>query len=213
MAEYHTKTTIIDISLNQFLTHGIRKMTVQKLVAPLGISTKTVYKYFSDKEDLLAHCLLLQYQRMSDDLMAMMKNNSNPVITLAGLWYQAIELDFGVNRIFYHDLNYYYPELQDKILKKNRKHWDAILLETLDHGKQAGFFRKDILPAIFLEAASILYSSITRTEHFKKYRITPQEIVRNTVEIYVRGICTVKGLKEMEHHYSLISKNKSNTNA
>ena len=47
------KQKIIQGALQQFLTHGIRKMTMQKLVEAMGLSTKTVYKYFTDKEDLL----------------------------------------------------------------------------------------------------------------------------------------------------------------
>jgi len=50
------KSEIIETSLQQFLTHGIRKMTVKEIIAPLGISTKTVYKYFANKEALLEEC-------------------------------------------------------------------------------------------------------------------------------------------------------------
>ena len=86
------KEEIISTSLRQFLKHGIRKMTVQKLVAPIGISTKTVYKYFDDKEDLLNHCLVKHYSELAKDFnMA----GSNPVITILSLWHQAMELDFG----------------------------------------------------------------------------------------------------------------------
>ena len=45
------KEIIIEASLQQFLEHGIKQMTIQKLIEPLGLSTKTVYKYFADKED------------------------------------------------------------------------------------------------------------------------------------------------------------------
>jgi len=44
------KEKIIEIALQQFLKHGIRKMTVQKLTGPLGVSTKTVYNFFNNKE-------------------------------------------------------------------------------------------------------------------------------------------------------------------
>ena len=60
------KEQIIETSLQQFLKYGIKKMTVQKLIEPMGISTKTVYKYFSDKEDLLRHCLLEHYSKLAN---------------------------------------------------------------------------------------------------------------------------------------------------
>ena len=46
------KRKILQTSLEQFLKYGIRKMSVQKLVEPLPISTKTVYKHSKNKEDL-----------------------------------------------------------------------------------------------------------------------------------------------------------------
>ena len=110
------KDKIIETSLQQFLKHGIRKMTVQKLIEPMGISTKTVYKYFSNKEDLLKHCLLKHYSESVAHFDLLKDETSSPVVTMFKIWYNAIETDFGVNHIFYHDLNYYYPQLQDAVI-------------------------------------------------------------------------------------------------
>ena len=55
------KEEILQTSLKQFLKHGIREMSIQKLVEPMGISTKTVYKYFKNKEELLEEALHLHY--------------------------------------------------------------------------------------------------------------------------------------------------------
>jgi len=209
MAEDHVKQEIVRVSLERFLGQGIRKMTVQKLVEPLGMSTKTVYKYFSDKEDLLAHCLLLQYQRNLDELENMVRAHDNPVVVLASLWYRAADLDFGVNRVFYHDLNHYYPDLQDSVLKKSRKRFTVTLLRVFEQGKSEGLFRRDILPEMIFDTAGILYASITRTDSFKKFKISPREIIRNTVETYFRGVCTEKGIRELERNYSLITKNQN----
>jgi AcrR family transcriptional regulator len=79
------KEEIIETSLQQFLRHGIRKMTVQKLIAPMGISTKTVYKYFNDKEELLKHCLVKHYSELAKDFE--ITGSSNPVIAIFKLWH------------------------------------------------------------------------------------------------------------------------------
>ena len=47
------KNEIVQASLNLCLQYGIRQMSIQKLVESLNISTKTVYKYFKNKEELL----------------------------------------------------------------------------------------------------------------------------------------------------------------
>ena len=55
------KEEILQTSLDQFLKYGIREMSIQKLIEPLGISTKTVYKYFKNKEELLEEALHLHF--------------------------------------------------------------------------------------------------------------------------------------------------------
>jgi AcrR family transcriptional regulator len=196
------KDEIIETSLQQFLKHGIRKMTVQKLVEPLGISTKTVYKYFNDKEELLKHCLVKHYSGLAEGFDI---GDSNPVITVLNLWHKAMELDFGVNHVFYHDLNYYYPQLQDAILNRFFKKKFSKLDVLMENGIKQGYFRNGILPAMIPEVTSALYSSITRTGQFKKYKLSPTVLMQNTIEAYLRGICTEKGLRDI-NNYSLIAK-------
>jgi len=187
---------IIESVLQQFLKHGIKKMTVQKLVEPIGVSTKTVYKYFKDKEDLLKHCLLKHYSDLAkgsgrEDLL------SHPVIGLYNIWNEAIKQDFGVNHLFYHDLNYYYPELQDGILKKVFRSMLSDLENAIQNGIKDGYFRKEIDPVVCMSAMELLYTSITRTERFKAFQLPTRVIMQNTIHVYLRGLCTDKGIKEL----------------
>ena len=195
------KDQIIETSLQQFLKHGIRKMTVQKLVEPLSISTKTVYKYFTNKEDLLKICLTVHYQRLAKTITATSGNTSlSPVIILLQLWREAIQLDFGVNHIFYHDLNYYYPRLQDAVMKKVFKKYPIELKEILEDGQKKGYFRKNSITDVVLDAIEVLYANITRTGKFKGAGLSPVVILENTVEVFLRGLCTQKGLEELDQY-------------
>lgn len=199
------KEEIIETSLQQFLKNGIRKMTVQNLALPLGISTKTVYKYFKDKEDLLKQCLHLHYKRLAEGFKDIAEAEVNPVVTLFKIWHMAIRTDFGVNHIFYHDLNYYFPQLQDaiveKYLKKNNNWLEELLIEA---GRQ-GYLRNDIVPAVAIESIRVLYAAITRTPHYKKFKLSPVQLMQNTLEVFLRGICTDKGLAAIKQHYSFIT--------
>ena len=94
------KDQVIATSLRQFLKYGIKKVTVGKLIEPMGISTKTVYKHFWNKEDLLKHCLLLHYSELAKQYNDIGIENKNPVAVICELWYNAIALDFGVNHVF-----------------------------------------------------------------------------------------------------------------
>jgi len=188
---------IISNSLEGFLKNGIRKMTVQNLVAPLGISTKTVYKYFNDKEDLLKACLVVHYTTLVNQATATTEQYSNAAATLENIWKQAIQADFGVNRVFYHDLNYYYPALQDEIIKTHGGKLGRAILKLIQKGMLEGHFRKELDPEVIFQAFMVMYRSLTRTGDFMKFHVSPQELARQTVQVYMRGICTEKGLKQL----------------
>ena len=189
---------VIATSLRQFLKYGIKKVTVGKLIEPMGISTKTVYKYFLNKEDLLKHCLLLHYSELAKQYKSLGIENKNPVAALWELWHSAIELDFGVNHLFYHDLNYYYPQLQDALLKKFFKKNFSEVQHIVASGIERGYFRDDIVAAVVPEVIGVLYSSITRTGQFKKFKLPSAALMHNTIDAYLRGICTGKGLEEIK---------------
>lgn len=179
------------------MSTGIRKMTLKKIVTPLGISTKTVYKYFPGKEALLEYCLDIHYGLLHRGIERI-RNSGSPVIQLFQIWIQTARLDFGASHLFYHDLNYYYPRLQDKVLRKYAKTMVQPILEMFGTGIAQGYFRKELHPQVVLEGASVIYTSLTRTDRFAKYKLAPLTLAANTIEVYLRGICTAKGLAELE---------------
>ena len=195
---------ILQTALRQFLKYGIREMSIQKLVAPLGISTKTVYKYFKNKEDLLAEALQLFFSEqfvLFEDLTT----DKKIVALLFDIWYKGIETQYKVNKVFFHDLHYYYPELEKKTDAINAKRFWNQFVKLVDRGIEEGIFRKDIMSEVALEGISILYLSIVREDRFKKYRIKPYQIIVNTIVPYVRGICTDKGVRELDKYISTLS--------
>jgi len=198
------KEKIIETSLQEFLAHGIRQMTMQKLVVPLGISTKTMYKYFSNKEDLLEECLIIHYKETDKKLLEITDSSPNMVIALYSVFAKSMDVDFGANHLFYHDLNYYYPELQDKAIKLYSSKAGEILIDIIEKGILDGDFQGHLQAPIILTAIGVLYRSVTRNEAYKMFEVKPSELMKHTIDVYLRGICTSKGLLIFNQHKSLI---------
>src|SRR6478735_7963572 len=112
------KEEILQTALKQFLKYGIREMSIQKLIEPLGISTKTVYKYFKNKEELLEGALHLYYAEQYQ-LLENLATDQRAVPLLFDIWHTAIEGAYHTNTVFFQDLHYYYPELERKIERTN----------------------------------------------------------------------------------------------
>ena len=193
------KEEILHTALSQFLKFGIRGMSIKKLIEPLGISTKTVYKYYKNKEELLEEVLHLLYAQQYKIFETRTADQST-ISLLFDIWYLAVERDYNVNDLFYWDLHYYYPELERNIEKavgaKFGQQFQILLLK----GVNDGVFNAGIQPAVAMEGIYILYNAIARTEQFKKFGASPYDVFLNTIVPYIRGICTPKGVLELEEH-------------
>jgi AcrR family transcriptional regulator len=200
------KEEILKTALQQFISNGIREMSVQKLVSQLGISTKTFYKYFENKEVLLEDVLRLNYNQQFMQLEKLVQQK-NPGVLFYEIWQQATLKEYTISNRFFHDLNYYYPTLQQKIESEiGGKFWLQIKQIIID-GITDGVFRADINPDIILESIAVLLDKIARTEQFLKFNVQADEIFKNSIAIIIRGICTSKGLDDLETHFSGTDKN------
>ena len=187
-------------ALKEFLKHGVRDITIAKLIAPLGISTKTVYKYFDSKEDLLRECLHILYGRQVQVLRKFLTAKGDPVNKMLTLFKAVLKEDFGISSTFYHDLNYYYPELQNEAVKRISDESSALIIPVLEQGIRDGYFLSGLKPSIALMGIGTLYTSITRGQAYQDAGHSPQLLFENLVEIYIRGMCTEKGRKQIKNH-------------
>lgn len=188
------KAQIVEKTLKEFLEHGIRSMTMQKLASALGISTKTLYKFFADKEALLEACLTVHYSGIDQKIKDLVDAEPNPVDFICTIYAKSTALDFGANYLFYHDLNHYYPELQDKVITRNTGLIGELMTGALQLGIDEGYFLPGLKPLVVLTALTVLYASVTRFDTYKNFNLAPGELVKHTIDIYLRGICTDKGL-------------------
>ena len=193
------KDEIVQVALKQFLKVGIREMSVQKLIEKLGISTKTVYKYFKNKEDLLEEALLLFYAKeykTLDELSA----GENAVHLLLEIWYKAVQVEYDLNSLLFQDLRYYYPELQQKIDKTISKRFEEKFVQVIQKGMEEDVFQNNLIPEVVMGSIYTLYVRAFRTDEFKQYNVSSYDLYLNTLVVYIKGLCTAKGLNELESY-------------
>ena len=140
-----TRNDILNSCLKYFLQHGIRKMSNEKLVSLLGISTKTVYKHFKNKEKLLEAVLHL-YHDQKYELLQNLPTGHDAVCLLFDIWRMALETEPNSGKMFFQDLGYYYPKLSRKVELSISKKFSGKFIEIIEQGIEEGVIRDDINP-------------------------------------------------------------------
>ena len=197
------KNEILTTALSQFLKFGIREMSIKKIIEPLGISTKTIYKHFKNKEELLEQVLILHYEQQYQ-LLENLSEEQDVVGLLLDVWYFAVKRGYDVNNLFYNDLHYYYPELERKIETSVGRKFGVHFQKLIINGINEGVFRSDVHSGVVMEGIYVLYNSVTRTELYARYGVSPYNVMLNTIVNLIRGFCTPKGIENMEKHLAVL---------
>ncbi len=203
------KEEILQKSLKFFLKHGTRGMSNNKLVELLGISTKTIYKHFTNREELLEEVLYL-YHNMQYEKLQNLPNGQDAACLFFDVWQLAIETEYTVNKVFYEDISYYYPELEKRVEKAIGKKFENFFLSIIQRGIDEGSFRKEIPPEVALRCILVLHRAAVRDEQFKKFRLSATDLLLDTTAVYIRGLYTDEGIRALDKH---IKRHKAAGNA
>jgi len=193
------KEKILQKALEQFLQFGTREISNVKLVEMLGVSTKTLYKYFKNKEELLEQALYLYHDQQYGYLDSL-SHDKNGACCFFDIWHYALETEYHVNHKFFEDLHHYYPELARKVETAIDAKFREKFLQIIQNGINDGSFQKDIIPMVVLDTIFLIHASIVRTEKFKEYQLSSFEIFSNTIVIYIKGLCSEEGLSLLQEH-------------
>jgi AcrR family transcriptional regulator len=196
------KEKILEAALEQFMKQGVRDISIQKLIAPLGISTKTVYKYFENKEELLEQALLL-FQNQRYDKFNKLRESHHTIALFIDIWYLGLEREYNVNNKFFYDLHYYYPELEAKINAHIASTYWEEFRQIFIQGQKEDVFVREINPNMALETVGFLYESIARTDRFAQFNSSILDIFSNTIMPYIKGLCTKEGIKQVEDYMKI----------
>ena len=98
---------IVEKSRELFIVNGIKSVTMDEIASSMGISKRTLYEIFADKEALLEMCI----QKMQDEddrfLDEVLLTARNVLEVLLKCYQRSIEKLHATNRNFFEDLKKY----------------------------------------------------------------------------------------------------------
>ena len=186
---------IIVTALRSFRKRGIRSVKMDDIAHELGISKRTLYEAFRDKETLLEACC----RKMSEDRQKffgkILKQTDNVLeLILHDLSYNLKESQ-GVSVEFIHDLQSYDRIMQAMNGRRETNMQKAV--EILSLGVEQGVFRKDVDFKLFYEFTTKQFRFMTQDPECQKLSLA--DIYKNVIVVYLRGCCTEKGLELIEN--------------
>jgi len=188
---------IIDHSITQFMSYGFKSVSMDDLSTQMGISKKTIYKYFDGKEELISSCLK-DYLRQEEQLLQHLEQSS----------VDAVE---DMIRTSEHFMNTF-REMRSGNLYELQKYYKSVWLQIVDwesqfikqrmsnnlkRGISEGLYRDNIDPEIISDLyVQNIYNIVSNTKKYEKLGL--DRTLRQHILYHLHGILSVSGIAQVE---------------
>jgi len=189
---------IIKKVLELYLKYGIKSVTMDDAARELGISKKTLYLYFKDKDELVKKVVEYQMNMQQDDMKKLVMQKVNAIEELLMVSKLISNFLKQTSLTATYDLQKYYPEIWKNITMNRRDHIYKRISENMKRGIKEGLYRDDlnidIIARFYLFRIEMTHTFDLIVEN--KYSF--EEIFNTFFNYHIRGIANKKGIEYLE---------------
>jgi TetR/AcrR family transcriptional regulator, cholesterol catabolism regulator len=198
------ETRIVIEAGELFFRHGIRTITMDDIANALGMSKKTIYQYYKDKNLLvqsLTDRILHEQVTVMNDIR---KRTENPIVEILLVLEHITGFFSKINPNLFYDLQKYHPHAWYSFKLFKEKELIGFIEENLKRGIADELYRKEINVKILarLRIEQVEWGFNTKVFHAEKFSITDVQV--NLLDHFLHGIVSLKGYKQIEKHKSQI---------
>lgn len=189
---------IIEKATEMYLTLGFKSVTMDDIASEMGISKKTIYHHFENKNDLVEAVTLYLFETISCGIDEIMTLNKNPIEELF------VIKDFVMKNLKnestspIYQLQKYYPQIHKTLMSRQFEKMGDCVIENLKKGIEQGLFRNEINLELIGRFYFAGMTSIKDAELFNPIQFSIKDVQETYLEYHLRGICTSKGVEILE---------------
>jgi len=185
---------IIVAAAELFSIYGIKNMTMDSLASHLGISKRTIYEVFADKDDLLIGVLKWMAEKQKHLVTRVLSESENSIVAIFRLLEINRDHFQNMSPAFQSDLKKYPYEVLIKKLDSSEMPDLQSNIQIIEQGITEKYFRKEINSDLVNRCLFSLGRSIMDNNLYPFELFPRSEVVKNVIINYLRGISTPKGL-------------------
>ena len=191
---------ILKTSLELFFKYGIKRVTMDDIAKELGMSKKTIYQFYKEKDDLVDQLCQLEMVKHECQFNEIATIAKDPIHELMLISLKMSEMMQQINPIFFLDLQKFHPSAFILFQKFKEDCAFKDILRNVKEGKKSGIYRADVNEefAARHRLAQIDMLMFGNSFSFEKISFTKSHEL--LLDIFVYGICTVKGHKLINNY-------------
>jgi len=193
------KGKILECAMKAFTQHGVKAVRMDDVASLLGISKRTLYEVYKDKEELLFEGVKKYGGERKDSFVAFAQAADNVIEVVLELYRLKVEESRLVNPQFYADMQKYPKVMQ--YIKDSHDRSRTEMEQFFARGVSEGYFRGDVNSELALQLFDAIEQYVVGHSLIEKFSF--EDLFGNMVLVTLRGLCTLKGIMALDEAVAL----------
>lgn len=194
------KERIVGCAHDLFFRMGFRRVTMDDIANKCGVSKKTIYQHFKDKDTVVLEVTRNYLTQEEKGLDEIHRKAQDPIEELVYIskWFRELLSEMEPSLVF--DMQKYHHAAWSVFNEHKEKCMFCSLIENLEKGKEMGLYRSeinsDIISRFRVESTELLFNP----EKFQSSKHSIRDVQMEVFDHFVYGLVTDKGKKLFEKH-------------
>ncbi|MFN8346445.1 MAG: TetR/AcrR family transcriptional regulator [Spirosomataceae bacterium] len=191
---------ILDKAQELFFRYGVKSVTMDDIARELGISKKTIYQHFEDKNAMVFAGVEHHFEcdrALAEQMQAEAPDPIAEVVMASEMMRQTMA---GMNPTAIFDIKKYYPQAWDLFSKYKKQFILEIVKQNLKKGMEMGLYRSainiEVIARLRLEQIEMGLDPYI----FPLGQFNPLDTQLELLDHFLRGIVTLDGLSLYEKY-------------
>jgi AcrR family transcriptional regulator len=184
-----------------FLQRGVRAVSMDDIAVGLGMSKKTLYQYFAEKEELVEAVVKAHISGLQADARQW-RDQAQDAVHEMFITMEQIQLHLSnMNPILLHDLQKFHPSAYQHFRAYKDEFLFELIRSNMKWGMAEGLYRLDLDIDVLCRyrLASIMIAF--NTELFPPQQYNLGKLCQELLQNFVFGLATEKGHKRLMNYY------------
>lgn len=194
------KERIIDHTTAMFAHNGVKSVRMDDIAAEMGISKRTIYEIFGDKEELIMECLRYFHEKIknnNEEITASATNIIEEYLLMLDIWDKQADAAYNMMG----DIKKFYPKIYDRYTKEHAIKATAIIRKKLQQGIDQGYLLSNININLSISVVAYSIYGIINKDTIVPQNVSEREAFKYVISYFIRGIATLKGIKMIDEHF------------
>lgn len=195
MADIETGTRIRQKAHELFMQYGLRSVSMDDIAGSMGISKKTIYHFFADKDELVDAVIENEFQKNENICELDRSKSKNAIHEIFLAMDMVVEMFSSMNPALIFDMQKYHPKAFLKFHAYKNDFLYNVVVDNISRGIDEELYRKEINIDIMARFRVETMMMSFNMDFNAKLKNKMAEIEEELILHFLFGLVSLKGYK------------------